>query len=240
MKLSYGGRTALVLGGGSDMGLELVGRLLEEGLRVVPTHASDTGRAAITERFPDLTSPRAELGGNGFQELEPYLKDGVDYLVDLAQADLEALLPSTGQEADAYLEAHIAGRLRLLRAVTRSMLPRRFGRLVFVSSAAAALPAPGQGLYGAAKRAGEGLYRSMGVELGPRGITAVSLRLGLLDAGRGKRFLDGEDRRKRLGDRLVSLDQAVSTLVFLLSDQALALTCTTITMDAGLTAQKYL
>ncbi len=38
----------------------------------------------------------------------------------------------------------------------------------------------------------------------------------------------------------MSVDQAASTLLFLLSDQALGLTCTTITMDAGLTAQKYL
>lgn len=240
MKLSYGGRTALVLGGGSDMGLELVGRLLTEGLRVVPTHASNAGLAAIAEHFPDLESPRLDLAERNFSGLEAFLKDGVDYLVDLAQADLETLLPAAGEEAEAYLESHIAGRLRLLRAVTRSMLPRRFGRLVFVSSAAAALPAPGQGLYGAAKRAGEGLYRSMGVELGARGITSVSLRLGLLDAGRGRRFLDANGRRESLGHGLVTLEQAAATLAFLLSDQALAVTCTTITMDAGLTANKYL
>ena len=78
------------------------------------------------------------------------------------------------------------------------------------------------------------------VELGPRGITSVSLRLGLVDAGRGGRFLDADGRREGLGHRLVSLEQAAATLAFLLSDQALAMTCTTITMDAGLTANKYL
>ena len=71
-------------------------------------------------------------------------------------------------------------------------------------------------------------------------MTSVSLRLGLVDAGRGRRFLDEGDRRQSLGGRVVSLEQAASTLLLLLSDQALALTCTTITMDAGLTAQKYL
>lgn len=240
MKLSFGGRTALVLGGGSDMGLALTALLREEGVTVIPTHVSDEGREAVARRFPDLASPRLELGDHDIGALQPVLDAGVDYLVDLAQGDLEGLAAAAGEEAEGYLEAHVSGRLRLLRAVTRSMLPRRFGRLVFVSSTAAALPAPGQGFYGAAKRASEGLYQSLGLELGSRGVTSVSLRLGLVDAGRGRRFLAEEDRRQNLGDKVVTLEQAASTLLFLLSDQALALTCTTITMDAGLTAQKYL
>jgi 3-oxoacyl-[acyl-carrier protein] reductase len=239
MKLSFRGRTALILGGGSEMGLALTALLREEGLQTVPTHASEAGQAAIAARFPDTHSPRMDLGEGDFETLGPVLDAGVDYLVDLAQADLEALLPSAGDAAEAYLEAHISGRLRLLKAVTRSMLPRRFGRLVFVSSTAAALPAPGQGLYGAAKRASEGLYQGLGIELGARGLTTVSLRLGLVDAGRGRRFLDGAGRRDSLGETVVTVEQAAATLLFLLSDQALAMTCTTITMDAGLTARKY-
>lgn len=240
MKLSFRGRTALILGGGSDMGLALTALLREEGVSVIPTHASDAGCEAVVRRFPDLASTRLDLGERDFTGLAPILDGGVDYVVDLAQGDLEGLAAAAGDEAEGYLETQISGRLRLLRAVTRSMLPRRFGRLVFVSSTAAALPAPGQAFYGAAKRAAEGLYQSLGLELGARGVTAVSLRLGLVDAGRGKRFLDECDRRQNLGDKVVSLEQAASTLLFLLSDQALALTCTTITMDAGLTAQKYL
>ncbi len=240
MKLSFRGRTALILGGGSDMGLALAALLREEGVTVIPTHVSDAGREAVARRFPDLASTRLALGDHDFEALQPALDAGVDYLVDLAQGDLEGLAAAAGDEAESYLEAHVSGRLRLLRTVTRSMLPRRFGRLVFVSSTAAALPAPGQAFYCAAKRAAEGLYQSLGLELGARGVTSVSLRLGLVDAGRGKRFLDEGDRRQNLGGKVVSLEQAASTLLFLLSDQALALTCTTITMDAGLTAQKYL
>lgn len=240
MKLDFRGRTALVLGGGSDMGLALAALLRDEGVAVVPTHASEAGREAVARRFPDLASPRLDLGDRDFETLRPILDAGVDYLVDLAQGDLEGLAAATGEEAEDYLETHVSGRLRLLRVVTRSMLARRFGRLVFVSSTAAALPAPGQAFYGAAKRAAEGLYRSLGLELGSRGITSVSLRLGLVDAGRGERFLNGNGRRQHLGGKVVTLEQAAATLLFLMSDQALALTCTTITMDAGLTAQKYL
>lgn len=199
--------------------------------------------SAIADRFPDLaaTSPRVDLADRAsLESLRPALDAGVDYLVDLAHSDREGLLAATGDEAaDAYFETNVAARMQLLKAVTRSMLARRFGRLLHVSSTAAALPAPGQGLYCAAKRAAEGLYQTLGLELADRGVTALNLRLGLVDAGRGARFLDRDDRRHSLTRWIVTLDQAVGTTLFLLSDQALALTCTTITMDAGLTARKY-
>ena len=243
MKLTFRGRTALILGGSSAIGLELAARLLDEGLRPIPAHSSADGLSAIAERFPDLaaTSPRVDLADRAsLDALRPALDAGIDYLIDLAHSDREGLLAATGDEAaDEYFEAHVAARVQLIKAVTRSMLARRFGRLLHVSSTAAALPAPGQGLYCAAKRAAEGLYQTLGLELAERGVTAMNLRLGLVDAGRGARFLDREDRRRNLAGRIVTLDQAAGTALYLLSDQALALTCTTITMDAGLTARKY-
>lgn len=243
MMLDFRGKTVLVLGGGSSIGLALTALLLDEGLAVIPTHASEAGKAAISHKFPELAgqSPWLDLNDKASQtSLAPILEAGVDYLVDLAHGDHEVLLAAAGEaDMDAYFQANLANRLLLLKTVTRSMLARRFGRLLHVSSTAAALPAPGQGFYGAAKRAAEGLYQSLALELGPRGISGLSLRLGLVDAGRGERFLDKEDRRRDLKNKIVTVDQAAGTLLFLLSDQALALTCITITMDAGLTAQKY-
>lgn len=243
MKLNFQGGTALILGGSSAIGLALTALLRQEGLTVIPTHATQAGKAAIDNKFPGLAdlSPCLDLTDRASQEtLRPYLESGIDYLVDLAQEDQEGLLAAAGDAAtDSYFQAHVANRLHLLKAVTRAMLSRRFGRLLHVSSTAAALPAPGQGFYGAAKGAAEALYQSLGLELGERGITSLNLRLGLVDAGRGERFLDQGDRRQDLSKKIVTLDQVASTLLFLLSDHALALTCTTITMDAGLTARKY-
>lgn len=244
MNTSFRGRTALLLGGSSAIGLTLARLLLAEGLRIVPTHASEAGREAIAAACPELApmAVRLDLGDPSSRAaLEPVMAWGIDYLVDLAQADHEGLLAAAAPaEAEGYFQAHVTGRLLLLKAVTRSMLARHFGRLVHVSSTAAALPAAGQGFYGAAKHAAESLYHSMGLELGDRGVTALNLRLGLVDAGRGARFLATGERRQRLARHVVPLDQAAATIAFALSDQALGLTCTTITMDAGLTARKYL
>lgn len=243
MRLTYGGQTALILGGSCRIGLELAALLHDQGLRVILTYASDHGRRAIADKFAtqasglhlDLADPASH------DNLAPLLASGLDYLVDLAQADVEGLLAAASpDQAESYFQTHVSQRLRLIRAVTRSMLCRRFGRLVHVSSTAAVMPAPGQGFYAAAKNAAESLYLSTGLELGGRGLTSLNLRLGLVDAGRGERFLDRQGRDQKLTGKLVRPDHVAATLCFLLSDQALALTCTTITMDAGLTATKYL
>ena len=188
-------------------------------------YCQDLGRASPRLDFTDAASVDT-------------LDCGADYVVDLAQARFEALL-ATSTNADAYFMGQIAGRQRLLRRLGRSMLARRFGRFVYISSTAASLPAEGQGFYSAAKRAGEALYQTLGLELGSRGVTTVNLRLGLLDCGRGADFLRQSKQGLLPKTPLPTLEQVASTLLFLLSDQGLAFSCTTLTMDAGLTAHKY-
>lgn len=238
MRLNFSAESAIILGGSCQIGLELIGLMREEGLRPVVTYATDAGEAVLNERFSDVERIRLDLSApNAAKSLDAVLSQGVGYLIDLAHARHENLLAAQDMaQAAAYFQAHIAGRLTLLKSVTRSMLARRFGRLVHVSSTAAGKPAPGQGLYSASKNAAEALYQTLGLELGGRGVTSVNLRLGLVKAGRGKAFLDA---RREQNLPAVSVEQAAGTLLFLLSDQAQSLTCTTITMDAGLTARKY-
>ena len=109
------------------------------------------------------------------------------HLVDLMHSRFESLIAGAAPEAIMeWAAVDIGLRARLVRAVGRSMLARRFGRCVFVSSSAAECPAGrAGGDMQPAKLAGEALYRSLAVELSGRGITACSLRLSWLDAGRG-------------------------------------------------------
>lgn len=161
--------------------------------------------------------------------------------VDLQHSRFECLLAGADPaDIDLWAARDIAFRARLLRAVSRSMLAARDGRCVFVSSAAADRAAPGQGYYAAAKLAGEALYRAVGVELAPRGVTACSLRLGWLEAGRGAPFLHARSADAPLPPtgRTVSMTEAVQTLRFLLSAPATAINATTLTCDGGFGALK--
>ena len=106
---------------------------------------------------------------------------------------------------------------------------------------AAVRPNPGQGFYAAAKVASEALYRNLGLELGGRGITTVTLRPGYIDEGRGRAFLESRGdsalAKVPIGRPLTSQEVA-ETILFYLSDSAGGVNATEISMDGGLTAGK--
>ena len=163
------------------------------------------------------------------------------HLADLLHSRFEQLVAMAAPEAiERWADDDIALRARCLRAVSRAMLARRFGRCVFVSSSAAQRPSPGQGWYAAAKLAGEGLYRSLGVELAGRGLSACSARLSWLDAGRGHEFLSrhGQVARAMPAGRCLGPDDVLPGLCFLLSAEAAAINGSVVTLDGGLGALK--
>ena len=213
---------------------------------VLRLHARGPQRDATGQ---DFTTPPAIDGADAEDDTPETLPERVRAIlgetprlfVDLLHSRFECLLAGADPaDIDLWAAHDIAFRARLLRATSRSMLAERDGRCVFVSSSAAERAAPGQGYYAAAKLAGEALYRAVGVELAPRGVTACSLRLGWLEAGRGAPFLHSRVANAPLPPtgRTVSVAEAVQTLRFLLSAPATAINATTLTCDGGFGALK--
>lgn len=239
MKLVFKG-PVLIAGGSSALGMALARALREEGARTLSVCRSAEGLARCAE---------AGLCGLPLGEPESLpercrerLGEPPAHFADLMHSRFESLIAAASPEAIMGWAAEDIGlRARLARAVGRAMLARRFGRCVFVSSSAAECPAEGQGYYAAAKLAGEALYRSLAVELAGRGVTACSLRLSWLDAGRGAAFLERRKEaalRRMPAGRLVGMDEAVETLLFLLSASASSVNGTAVTLDGGLGATK--
>ncbi|MBZ2173482.1 SDR family oxidoreductase [Nitratidesulfovibrio sp. SRB-5] len=258
----------LIAGGTCELGLALGATLAADGMGVALTARDAAGAARIHAALPEATvlrlharGPERNTAGQDFTT--PPAIDGADaendtpetlperaraalgeaprLFVDLLHSRFECLLAGADPaDIDLWAARDIAFRARLLRAVSRSMLAARDGRCVFVSSSAAERAAPGQGYYAAAKLAGEALYRAVGVELAPRGVTACSLRLGWLDAGRGAPFLQSRAADAPLPPtgRTVTVAEAVQTLRFLLTAPATAINATTLTCDGGFGALK--
>lgn len=246
---------ALLLGGGSALGRLLAAALTRCGIPV----------AAVARRAEDLQDapePAGEGGGTMILPSAPVipleLHDAAPpetlpercaaalgapprHMVDLLHSRFEALVGAAApEEVRRWADNDIALRARCLAAVSRSMLSRRAGRCVFLSSGAADRPAPGQGWYAAAKLAGEALYRSVGVELGGRGVTTCSLRVSWLDAGRGAAFLAKRPEVRGISPlrRCVRPEEVVSAVLFLLSEDACAFNAVTLNLDGGLHAVK--
>jgi 3-oxoacyl-[acyl-carrier protein] reductase len=248
LKLHYSGEQALILGGSCDMGLTLAEAMTASGLYPLLTYRDARGRARIDERMGPLgpvydsihLALQAPQRGGRLQELLD--RKDVAYLVDLAHGDLEGLVAAADiSAAGDFLYSQIAGRAAVIQQVARAMLSRRKGRMVYISSTAAARPHPGQGFYAAAKQAAEALYRNLGLELAGRGVTTVTLRPGYVDAGRGRRYLasSGSQALSRVPlGRALTAAEVVHAIMFLLCDEAVGFNAVTLTMDGGLTAGK--
>jgi len=258
--LTLSGGHALVLGGGSVLAQCVATRLLAMGTQVTLTVRTPEQCPEVLETLCAGGAPGTcaavrvlplalETARVGCEQLVSVLASDVPgYLVDCLHPGLEGYVAAMDPDvAEAYFAAAIGARHRILQAVTRLMLSARrkaatrlVGRLLFVSSAAAGMPGAGQGYYAAVKVAAEALYRSVGLELAGRGITTVSLRPGFVAAGRGERYLSEHPEVLRtvpLG-RAITADEVASAILWLLSDQAVAVNATTITMDGGMSAGK--
>jgi 3-oxoacyl-[acyl-carrier protein] reductase len=247
MRLHFSGNRALVLGGTCELALVLAQTLIESDLFPLLTYRDDRGLKTIGEALRPFHG-RYETYYMNFGDRDSLdsvftqIGDDLSFLVDFAQGNYESLIAGADEESVySYFTENISFRAEILKRAGRSMLKRRKGRLVFVSSAAAARPNPGQGFYAAAKLASEALYRNMGLELGERGVTTVILRPGYVDAGRGRVYLQKQERRildmKPL-KRAITAEEIAQTIIFLLSDSATGINATEISMDGGLTSGK--
>ena len=235
----------LILGGTCELALVLASKLIEKGFFPVLTWRDPEGRgkidvtlAAFSGRYETI---RFNLGD--LLSLETlFAKDsGFDFLVDFAQGDYETLIAAADEDRiRAYFSENVAARAILLKRVARGMLRMKRGRLIYVSSAAAERPAPGQGFYAAAKLAAETLYRSCGLELAGKGVTSVILRAGYVQAGRGRAFLEANPEiiRQVPLQRALEAEEVAETILFLLSPAAVGINATILTLDGGLSAGK--
>lgn len=247
MNLHFSGNRALILGGTCELALALARSMIESNLFPILTYRDDKGLNAIGESLSPFHGRHETCYLNfgdhdSLESVFSQIGDDLHFLVDFAQGNYESLIAGADEDSiHSYITENISFRAEILKRAGRAMLKKRKGRLVYISSAAASRPNPGQGFYAAAKLASEALYRNMGLELGERGVTTVILRPGYIKAGRGRIYLQKQDRK--ILDmvpirRAITGEEIAETILFLLSDSAVSINATEISMDGGLTSGK--
>ncbi len=227
------GRVAMVTGAGRGIGAEIAKTLAAQGAAVavndfVPGTAEETVQAIVRAGGRAFASPfdvtdfdACEAGvASATAELGP-----IDILVNNAGGSPDGMWPTpfldTPRERWAdFIDMNLYGVLNCSRAVIASMAERGWGRIVSVSSDAARVGNFGSSVYGAAKAGGEGLMRSLSKEYGPKGVTANSVVLGLIDTV-PKEFLESRDVGAMYPMRRVGTAADVAAgIVYLVSDEA--------------------
>lgn len=241
MTLKYKGNKVLIIGGSSDMGLYLAGLCVESGLLPVLTFRNDIGLEKINSVLNgsgDFHTVYMDMNKRETINNLPY----TDYFVDFSQTDYESLfVNSIDEDVEQYITSNFIYKSQMLKHVTNKMKMHKFGRLIFISSVSVVRVNPGQGYYASVKSGIESMYKTLGVELGSLGITTAVLRPGYINAGRCKKYIQNQEKKvKKLIPlkRLIRKDEVCETIMFLLSDSALAINSTVITIDGGQTVLK--
>jgi 3-oxoacyl-[acyl-carrier protein] reductase len=243
-------RNVMVTGGTRGLGLGVARALAQAGFRVI----------AVARRQGDqLPAARAELRGPTCGELHyrefdltdidgisAFIKSAVREfgpffgLVNNAAVGLSGILANTSNEnIIRMVKLNVTSPLIVTKYLCRSMMTRRGGRIVNISSIVSTTGYSGLSAYSATKASLIGLTRSLARELGPLGITVNAVAPGFVETDLSH-TLDAADReriaRRSALQRLTEVTDVANVVEFLFSTKARNITGTVVTVDAGGTA----
>jgi 3-oxoacyl-[acyl-carrier protein] reductase len=237
------GKTALVTGATGGIGGAIARALHRQGATVA---LSGTRREA-------LALIAGELGGR-VHELPCDLadKDAVEALIPKAEevmGKLDILVANAGitrdnllvqlsdQAWDEVIAVNLTATFRLARAAVKTMMRRRYGRIIAITSVVGVTGNPGQANYTAAKAGMIGLIKSIGAEYAKRGVTANLIAPGFIASAMTDKLNDKQKEailaRVPAGKLGTGADVAAAA-VFLASDEAGYVTGQTLHVNGGM------
>ena len=182
-------KVALVTGASRGIGRAIALALAAQGLRVVGTATTAAGAQGITDALAAFSGCRGVCldvnDGPGLEAaVDTIVKElgGLHVLVNNAGITKDMLsMRMKDDDWDAVLDTNLKAVFRLSRAVTRTMMKQRYGRIINITSVVGSAGNAGQANYAAAKAGVAGLTRSLARELGSRGITVNCVAPGFIE-----------------------------------------------------------
>ncbi|MBN1631677.1 MAG: 3-oxoacyl-[acyl-carrier-protein] reductase [Thermoleophilia bacterium] len=243
---SLEGRVALVTGGARGIGRAIAQRLAEDGARVGIVDLADVGAAAsreIQESTGRATAffkadiskePEARMA---VAEIEAALGP-VDILVNNAGITRDGLAVTMDEKDwDAVLTVNLKGAFIMSKAVLRSMIKRRQGSIISISSVVARRGNAGQVNYSAAKAGLIGLTKSLAREVASRNVRVNAVAPGYIETEMTA-ALDEKSRTALIGQiplgRIGTPEAVADAVSFLAGDSASFITGSVLAVDGGL------
>src|ERR1700754_1015398 len=228
-------RTVLVTGGNRGIGKAIALAFAAQGDKVAVTHRGTGAPEGILGVKCDITDANSvdEAFAQVEQELGP-----VEVLVANAGMTADTLLLRMSEEQfTSVVDTNLAGAFRVAKRASKTMLRKRFGRMIFISSVPGLSGNAGQVNYAASKAGLVGIARSITRELGSRNITANVVAPGYVTTDMTENL--PEDVKKKYVEsipagRFATAEEIAAAVTFLASDQAGYISGAVIPVDGGL------
>ncbi|TFZ04047.1 3-oxoacyl-ACP reductase FabG [Ramlibacter humi] len=185
---SIQGQVALVTGASRGIGASIAQELARIGMVVVGTATTDDGAQKVNQALSAQGGRGIKLDVNDAAAVDAAIDGivkqhgGLQVLVNNAGITRDTLaMRMKDDDWDAVLDTNLKAVFRLSRAVMRTMMKQRYGRIVNITSVVGASGNPGQANYAAAKAGVAGMTRALARELGSRGITVNCVAPGFIE-----------------------------------------------------------
>lgn len=226
-------KTALITGSSKGIGAATAILLAQRGYNVVINYNESYESASLLCR---------SLASNGYSvitqkanvanrlEVDLMVKEAiykfgsVDILVNNAGIAYQGLITETDEiDFDKVIDVNLKGVFNCCKAVIPSMVNKKSGRIINISSMWGQVGASCEVAYSAAKAGVIGLTKALAKELAPSGITVNAIAPGLIDTNMNSNF-SVEDLNAFVEDiplgRMGSADEIAAAIEFLASDKA--------------------
>lgn len=238
------GKTALITGGTSGIGLAIAECFAAQGAQVIifgtnPEKGANA-IASIEQKAPGSSPRFLAVNVSDFQKVEESISSlgKLDILVNCAGITRDGLLMKmTEEDWDTVLDVNAKSCFNTCKAVIRQMLKARSGKILNISSVIGLIGNPGQVNYAASKGAIIAMTKALALEVAPRNIQVNCIAPGFIRTAMTDALTEeqreGILKRIPLG-RMGLPEEVAKAALFLASSLADYITGQVITVDGGM------
>lgn len=240
-------KIAVVTGGSRGIGRGIALELAKRGATVVVNYqknadAANEVVALVTDAGGKALAVQADVsteeGANALIKTATDTYSKIDILVNNAGVTRDNVIMLMGvEDFDTVLDTNLRSTWLCSKAAVRSMMRKRYGRIINITSVSGIMGNGGQTNYSASKAGIIGLTKALAREVGSRNITVNAVAPGFVATELTSNL--PEDLVKKLNEniplgRWATVEDVAYATAFLASDEANCITGHTLTVDGGL------